>query len=194
MAHPCLDYRARGVVRHVGATYVHAPGACPAQPGNNLGQFTLAVTGHTGYAVYLACAHVEIDSCEHHGAPVANSSELTHLQHRVSYRHRWPLRSLPNLAPNHLGRKLSGICFASVTREDVLTCAQDRHSVGDFHHLVELVGDEYDRLAVGGHAAEGFEKFPDFLRRENSCGFIHYQNVYTAVEHLDDLNALLLTH
>ena len=48
----------------------------------------------------------------------------------------------------------SRVTSAVGDRRDRAAAAQDRHAVGDGHHLVQLVRDEDDRPLFGGHGAE----------------------------------------
>ena len=70
--------------------------------------------------------------------------------------------------------------------------AHDRDPVGDGHHLAELVADEHDAAAVGGHRPERPEQVVDLLRGEDGGRLVHDQDPGAAVEELEDLDPLLL--
>ena len=81
---------------------------------------------------------------------------------------------------------------AASTVVTVLPAAQHGHAVGDGLHLVELVRDEDDGLALGGHRAERLEEPLGLLRREHGGRLVEDQNPGVAIERLQDLDALLL--
>ena len=76
----------------------------------------------------------------------------------------------------------------------VLALAQHGHAVGDLHDLVQLVGDEQDALALLGEAAHDVHQFLNLLGGEHGGGFVEDQHLVVAVEHLEDLHALLHAH
>ena len=47
---------------------------------------------------------------------------------------------------------------------------------------------------LGDHRAQGCEEFLDLLRGQDRGGLIHDQDLCAAVEHLEDLDPLLLAH
>ena len=55
------------------------------------------------------------------------------------------------------------------------------------------MGDEYDRLAFAGHLAQSLSQVIRFLGGEDGCRLVQDQDIGSPVEHLEDLNALLLT-
>ena len=74
----------------------------------------------------------------------------------------------------------------------VLALAQHHHAVGDVLHLVQLVGDDDDRLAVVAHVAQHREELVGLLRGEHGGGLVEDEDLGAAVEQLDDLDRLLL--
>ena len=57
---------------------------------------------------------------------------------------------------------------------------------------MHFVGNDYDRLAVIPHIAKDCEQLVRLLRSQDGRRFVQDQNVRPPVEHLDDLNRLLL--
>ena len=57
---------------------------------------------------------------------------------------------------------------------------------------MQLVGDDDDRLAVGLHVADDAEQLLGLLRGQNCRRLVEDQDVRAAVQHLDDLQRLLL--
>ena len=74
---------------------------------------------------------------------------------------------------------------------DVPALAQDRNTVRDVHDLVELVGDDNERLAVCLHVPHDVKKPVRLLRGEDGRGLVQNEDVGTPVEYLDDLHRLL---
>ncbi len=95
------------------------------------------------------------------------------------------------LAHHHFGQLgLVGVPGGNVAH--IRTLAQDGNAVTDGQHLVQLVGDDDNRLAVGLHVADDAEQLLGLLRGQNRRGFVQNQDIRTTVEHLDDLQRLLL--
>ena len=95
------------------------------------------------------------------------------------------------LADHHLGQLgLVGVLCGDVA--DILALAQDGDTVTDGQDLMQLVGDDDDRLAVGLHVADDAEQLLGLLRGQNCRRLVEDQDVRAAVQHLDDLQRLLL--
>ena len=77
-------------------------------------------------------------------------------------------------------------------RLDLLAAAQHRDPVGDLEHLVQLVADEDDRLALLGQAAHDREQLLRLLRGQHRRRLVEDEDVRAAVERLQDLDPLLL--
>ena len=69
-------------------------------------------------------------------------------------------------------------------------CAAVSHS----HDLVELMGDEQDGLALLLEPAHDLHQFVDLLRGQHSGRLVKDQDLVVAVQHLQNLYALLHTH
>ena len=70
--------------------------------------------------------------------------------------------------------------------------AQHGDLVRNGQHLVQLVGDEDDGLAVGAHVAHDLEQAVRLLRGQNSGRLVEDQDLRPAEQDLDDLDGLLL--
>lgn len=91
------------------------------------------------------------------------------------------------MTDHHIGQRLLvGILGENVS--DVLALAQNRDAVRHIQHLVELVGDDDQRLAVGFHVAHDLEELICLLRGQNRGRFVENQDIGAAIEHLDNLN------
>ena len=97
-----------------------------------------------------------------------------------------------HLAPDHHPREtLLGRALGR-DRVDDDAAPQRRDPVGDLEHLVQLVRDEDDRLALRSSATEDLEELLRLLRRQHGGRLVEDQDLRAAVERLQDLDALLL--
>ena len=96
-------------------------------------------------------------------------------------------------ADHHAGKLFLGGVL-DVHGAHVLALAQDGAAVSDRHDLVELVGDEKDGLALLLEPAHDLHQLVDLLRGQHSGRLVEDQDLVVAVEHLQDLHALLHTH
>ena len=95
------------------------------------------------------------------------------------------------VADHHVGeRLLVGVLGQYVA--DVFALAQHGHAVGHVQHLVQLVRDDDQRLAILLHRAHDLEQLIGLLRGQHGGRLVKNQDVRTAEEHLDDLHGLLL--
>ena len=97
-----------------------------------------------------------------------------------------------DLLADHHFRQLCFIRFSSVDRGNMLAPAQDRDPVADLHHLVELVGNNDNTLAVFLHPAQHVKQAGNLLGRQHGRRFVQDQDIRAAVQHLDDFHCLLL--
>ena len=87
------------------------------------------------------------------------------------------------MADHHVGQGLLiGVLRLHVA--DVFALAEDG--------LMQLVRDDDEGFAVGLHVAHDLEQLVRLLRRENGGRLVEDQDVGAAIEHLDDLDGLLL--
>ena len=87
---------------------------------------------------------------------------------------------------------VSDCCEAFFVGTSPTALAQDEHAVGHVEHLVELVGDDDERLAVGLHRAHDAEETVRLWGSARLQWLIEDQDIRPAVEHLHDLDGLLL--
>ena len=69
-------------------------------------------------------------------------------------------------------------------------CPDDRDGVGDGEYFVELVRDEQRSHALGGELAQRGEQLIDLVRHEHRGGFVEYEDLHAAIQHLQDLDPL----
>ncbi len=71
--------------------------------------------------------------------------------------------------------------------------AQNRHTIGYFLNFIQLVGYENNGFTLISQIAHYAHQLINFLRSENSSGFIKNQNLIFTEKHFENLNTLLLT-
>ena len=176
------------------ARNLDAPGADVPHPRHRFGQLALTVARYTRDTDDLALPDRERNIVDGRLAAIARNREPIHFEHA-------DVRELPgllerfrnvDLASDHESRERLQRRRRRVDGRDRPTASQHCHTVGDRLHLVELVRDEDDGLALVGHRAERPEERVGFLRREHRSRLVHDQDARVAVERLQDLDALLL--
>ena len=96
------------------------------------------------------------------------------------------------MADHHIRHFLRiGVLREHVAHE--LAVAQHGHAVAERLDLVHLVRDDDDGLAVVAHAAQYGEELVRLLRGEHGGRLVEDEDLIVAVEHLEDLGALLHT-
>ena len=131
---------------------------------------------------------------QHLHAVGADAADVTHRQTnlRVARLGALDVQAHP-LANHHFGQfRLVGLRGAN--RADVASLAQNRHAVGNRHHLVQLVRDDDNRLAVVAHPAQNRKQLFGFLRGQHGGRLVQNQDVRAAVKHFDNLHRLLFGH
>ena len=88
--------------------------------------------------------------------------------------------------------RLASVAPSVGDRVDLLAAPQHGDAVGDLEHLAQLVRDEDDRDALGGERAQHLEQLGRLLRGEHGRRLVEDQHVGAAVQHAQDLDALLL--
>ena len=164
-----------------------------AQPGDRVDELALAVAVDAGDADDLARAHVEGDAADGLEPALVAHLQVLDAEDRVARLRRRPLvDAQQHLAPDHERRE--AVLGRALARHglDRLAAPQNRDPVGDVEHLVELVRDEDDRLALGLERAQDREQLVRLLRRQHGRGLVEDEDVGAAVERLQDLHALLL--
>ncbi len=86
------------------------------------------------------------------------------------------------------------VCIRNSTLKDDPAAAEYDDPRGDSEDLIQLVGDEYDRPPGNGHTAHTVEEHFGLLRGENRCRLIEDKHLGVAIEHLEDLHLLALSH
>jgi len=131
-----------------------------------------------GILLALVVVHGHVLHVQHHGTGLCRL--LFHLQLHITAHH-------------HAGKFFLGGVL-DVHGAHVLALAQHGTAVGHGHDLVQLVGNEQDGLAFLLESAHDLHQLVDLLRGQHSGGLIEDQDLVVAVQHLQDLHALLHAH
>ena len=162
------------------------------QSGQPLHQLCLAVAVDTGNADDLARADIErhmIDGVAL--VQVRQDAQILHMQDLLAGVGRRLVDDELHGAANHHVRQLLLVRVAGVDRADALALAQDGYAVGHGHDLIELVRDEEDGLALARKLLHRGHELVDLLRGEHGGRLVEDEDLVVAVEHLEDLDALL---
>ena len=94
-----------------------------------------------------------------------------------------------SVASSTVWRPATIIGLGGVYGGDVLPLAEDGDPVGDLQHLVELVGDDDDGVALRLHAAEHVEELGCLLDGKDGGGLVQDDDLGPVVQHLPGLKA-----
>ena len=194
MAHAVLRALADGGVGDVRAAQRDAAAAGLFKAGQAVDELGLAVALDARQADDLARAHREADAA--HGVFLVHAAghrQTADLQHRFAGLGRGFFDGKLHVAADHHAGELLLGRAGDFDRANALALAQDGAAVGHRHDLVELVGDEQDALALFFEPAHDLHQLVDLLRGQHGGGFVKNQDLIVAVEHLEDLHALLHT-
>ena len=162
-----------------------------SQPRDRLAQFALSAARNAGDAQDLAAADEEAQIFDGAAAHIVLDTQVADLEERTVKVRLGALDGKLNLLPDHhLGeRRLRRL--RRIDAAHGLALAKDGDAVGDRHDLVQLMGDDDDRLAVLFHGAHDGKELLRLLRRQNRRRLVQNENICAAVEHFDDLHRLL---
>lgn len=162
-----------------------------AHAGQDLHQLALAVAGHARDRDDLAGAQREVDVVQQGDARVVLQLQAFHLQHRLARAVRRAGQVVLDRAAHHHVGQLLLRRPRRLDRADHAAGAHHRHGVGDVHDLLQLVGDQDDRLALFLEQLQDLEQRLGFLRGQHGGRLVQDQDVRAAVDLLQDLDALL---
>ena len=192
VAHAEQALLADGQVRDVLPAHGDLTAAERLQTGQAVDQLRLAVAVDTGDADDLAAAHLKADVLD--GVVLmhlARDGHVLDVEHDLAGLTGGLFHMEIDAAADHHGRQLLHRGVLRLDGADVLTLAQNRAAVRDGHDLRELVGDEEDGLALLGEVLHDLHQLVDLLRRQHGRRLVENENLIVAVEHLQDLRALL---
>ena len=160
---------------------------------DGLDQLGLAVALDAGDAEHLAGVDGQVDVAEHRApgdvdAPRGPRRESSGRSVTVDSSVLGDGSSLPTIS--------SASCrerdLLRLDRGDRGAAPDDGDVVGDREHLVELVGDEDQGVALGLELAQVVEQRVDLLGHQDRGGLVEDDDLGAAVEHLEDLDPLPL--
>jgi hypothetical protein len=162
-----------------------------AYAGNRLQQLRLAIAGNTGNADDLAGAHLKRDILDHVDAAAVAHRQVLDREHDVSWR-CGPLFDMQKhvTADHELGKLLHrSLCGGAGCHH--LAAPHDGDFIRHRHDLAQLVGDQQDGFAFGLELLEDTEQVIGLRRGQHAGGLVEDQDLRTAVQRLEDLDALL---
>ena len=127
------------------------------------------------------------------GDPVERDGEVADRERRIGGDRALAGLGRGELAADHHLGEVVGVHRARVVDlADGTAGADDGDRVGVLEHLVELVRDEDRRRPAGGELGERVEQLVDLLRHQHGGRLVEDDDLGAAVQHLEDLDALLL--
>ena len=133
------------------------------RPGDDLGEFGLAVAGDAGNADDLAGPNIEGNAAQRRQAGVRHAPRGRATSSTVSPERRLarPAIEIHDAADHHLDELGLGQP-GRPPRRDLLAVAKDGHRVGDLHHLFEMMRDEDAPSCPGRRSRGASETAPGF--------------------------------
>ena len=156
-----------------------------------LEQLGLPVAVDAGDAENLAATDRQADVGERVQAAPVGDTDVGQLEPRrgIARRLRAFFAGVVERADHQPGQLRFAHLMALRARDDTAG-AHHEDTIGDRHHLAELVGDEQDRGAGVAQALEHGEELLDLARREHGGGLVENQDAGLAGQRFDDLDAL----
>ena len=116
---------------------------------------------------------------------------IGHLQHGFAGLGGCLVHHQLHVVAHHHAAQFGGGGVLGVHGADVFALAQDAHAVGHFHDFVQLMGNEQNGLALLGQPLHDLHQLHDLLGRQHGGGLVENQDFVVAVQHFQDLHALL---
>jgi len=179
-------------VRDVGVPEPDAPRLDLAQAGDRVDQLALPVRVDAREADDLAPSHLQRHIPDSRQPSIVPHGQVLDHEESFSRGGCMLVDAQEHVASDHHAREP---CLGRALRRhrvDDLAAAERRDPVGDLEHLVQLVRDEDDRLALVFQSANDLEEFLCLLRCQHSGWLVEDEDLGAAVERLQDLHALLL--
>jgi len=186
-----LDAVPPGALRDVRPLEADGPRLRDAHAGDGLDEFLLAVAVDAGDAEHLAGPDLEGDVGDRLDAALVGYPEVLDRERHVAGSRRWRFDLQEDLPADHQLREFLPRRRRGLDGADVLAVAQDRDFVRGSHRLTQLVGDEDNRLPLGGQLLQHRKEVCHLLGGEDGRRLVEDKDVCTAVEGLQDFDALL---
>src|SRR5579884_1229399 len=192
MAEPGVQHAPRILTGAVAAAD-HDPAARDLlQPRDRVDQLGLSVAVDAGDADDLSRPHLERGAAHLLDAALVDDVQILDREQDVARLRGILLHAQQHVSTDHRARERFLRRAFARDRLDRLAAPEHGDAVGDLEHLVQLVADEDDRLAVGPQALDDLEQLARLLRRQHGRRLVEDEHVRAAVERLEDLDALLL--
>ena len=190
----CSPHLARMQARHVDVVDVHPTGNDRSQSCHRLSQLPLPVSRDPRDPHDLSGTDPQAAVGDRLGSPVAVDTEPVDGQPNGSHLHRRSVGSqLDRATHHHVGKLLLGGRRRSRLAGDP-PVAHHGDPVGQGQHIIQLVGDEDQAHAVGGHGPQRDEQLIHLDRGEDGRRLVQDQESAVPVEGLHDLHPLSLPH
>ena len=162
--------------------------------GDGVHQLLLAVAVDACDTHDLARMDVEVEAAHLLDATFVLDGEVADREDRLARMGGGLLDREVDVTTDHLRGQLGLVGLVDVDRTHVDAATDDRALVGGLHDLLQLMRDNDDRLALGNEVMHDLDELLDLLRGKDGRGLVQNQHLGTAVEGLEDLDALLHAH
>ena len=194
VAHAGNAALADGVLGDIPAAERKLAGLDRFKAGDAVNELGLAVAVDAGDADDLARAHRKAHVLYSVVFMYAGSNrQIFHVQHHIAEMLLALFHMEIDVAADHHGAELFHRGVFGFNRPDVLASAQHGAAIRHRHDLVELVGNKENALSLRGEIAHDLHQLFDLLRREHGRRLVEDEDLVVAVEHFQNLGALLHT-
>ena len=145
-------------------------------------QLLLAVSFHACDTENLALAHIKRHLIEHLLVPFVDVFHIAHAKDRIGRSGLVLLDVQNDIAPDHQPRDILLCDITRVVNAHGAAVSHDGQPIGDFHDLVQLVGNEDDGIALIFQVNELLEKLGRLLRGQDRRRLVEDQNLRAAHE------------
>ncbi len=165
------------------------------QPCQSVNKFGLSVSIDACNANDLSCTYLERDVFDRIVFMyLAGNRHMFDVQDHFTRLRRFLFDRKSNISTDHHAGKLFLAGIFDVDRSDILSLAQDGATVGNFHDLIQLMGNKENRLSFGCQTFHDLHQFCNLLWCQDCCRFIENQNFIISVKHFEDFGSLLHTN
>src|SRR5690554_1518962 len=164
-----------------------------SQSTEEIGKGRLSIARNTGDTQDLVRAERETEIPQRRAARLRFYRDIPKLQYWEARALRFSNRFRYGLS-DHGFRQILAVRFSGRLGGNDLSATQNRDPVADAQDLVELVGNEHHRQAIGCQATKGGEEALRFLWRQHRRRLVQDENSCASVERLENLYPLPLSN
>src|SRR5437016_5902736 len=117
--------------------------------------------------------------------------QVLDMQHNRTWMRGSLIHAQQNFAPHHHASDFGLVGLASYQVARVLATPQHGDVIREFQHLTQFVGNKDNSFTFIYQATQDTKKLKGLLWCQNTRWLVHNQNVSSAVEHFENLDALL---